>query len=90
MPVQSAAIGSQEDRALAALADGQVDRPGGARRQRDGDDLAALTGDHQGAVPALDAQRLDIGARGLGDPQSVQGQQGDKCMLGGWPKPGGH
>jgi hypothetical protein len=90
VPVQSATVGGQEDGALAALADGQVDRPGGVRRQWDGDDLAALAGDHQGTVPALDAQRLDVGARGLGDSQPVQGQQGDECMLGGRPKPGGY
>ena len=34
----------EEDRAVAAFAGGQVDRPGGARRERDGDDLAALIG----------------------------------------------
>jgi hypothetical protein len=44
VPVQSAAIGSQEERPVAALADGQIDRSRGARRQRDGDDLAALAG----------------------------------------------
>jgi hypothetical protein len=44
VPVQPAAIGGQEDWSLAALADGQVDRAGGARRERDGDDLAALAG----------------------------------------------
>ena len=36
----------QEDRPFAALADSQVDGPCGARGQRDGDDLAALAGDH--------------------------------------------
>ena len=56
MPVQPPAIGSQEDRPFAAFADGQVDRPRGAWRERDSDDLAALAGDHQGPVPALDAQ----------------------------------
>jgi hypothetical protein len=40
MPVQPLAVGGQEYRPVSALADGQVDRPGGARRQRDGDDLA--------------------------------------------------
>ena len=41
-------------------------------------------------MPTLDAQRLDIGARGLGYPQPVQGQQGDEGMLGGRPETGGH
>jgi hypothetical protein len=43
-PVQSAAIRGQEDRPVATLADGQVDRTGGAWCQRDGDDLAAPCG----------------------------------------------
>jgi hypothetical protein len=41
MPVQSPPVGSQEHRALRALGDGQVDRPG-TRRQWDGHHLAAL------------------------------------------------
>jgi hypothetical protein len=60
MPVEPAAVGGQEGRPLAPFANSQVDHPGGARRQRDGDDLAALAGDHQGAVAALDAQGLDV------------------------------
>jgi len=42
MPVQPATVRRQEYRPVGALAGGQVDRPGGARCQRDGDDLAAL------------------------------------------------
>jgi hypothetical protein len=38
----------------------------GAGCERDGDDLAALAGDHQGTVPALDAKRLDAGTGGFG------------------------
>jgi hypothetical protein len=33
---------------------------------------------------------LDIGAGGLGDPQPVQGQQGDQGMPGGRAETGGH
>jgi len=36
-----------------------------ARRQRDSEDLAALAGDHQGPVAALDAQVLDVSAGGV-------------------------
>ena len=89
VPVQPPAIRGQEDGSFAALADGQVDRPRGARRERDGDDLAALAGDHQGPVAALDAERFDVGAGGFGDPQPVEGQQGDQRVLGGRPEPGG-
>jgi hypothetical protein len=81
MPVQPAAIGGQEDRSFGALADGQVDRPCGARRQRNGDDLAAFAGDDQGPVPAFDAQDFDVGAGGLGDPQAVEGQQRDQRVF---------
>jgi hypothetical protein len=44
MAVQPPAVGSKEERPFGALAGGQVDRPGGARRERDGDDLAAPCG----------------------------------------------
>jgi hypothetical protein len=65
VPVQPPPVGGQEHRAAGALADGQVDGPGRPRRQRDGDDLAALAGDDQRPVPALEAQVLDVGAGGL-------------------------
>jgi len=55
--------------------------PDGARSERDGDDLAALTGDRQGPVPALQAQVLDVGAGGFGDPQPVHREQGEQRML---------
>ena len=89
VPVQPPPVGGQEDRSFGALADGQVDRPGGARRERDGDDLAALAGDGQRPVPAFEAQVLDVGAGGLRDPQPVQGEQGDQRVLGGRAEPGG-
>jgi hypothetical protein len=44
VPVQPPPIGCQEDRALAAFAEGQVDRPRGPQRQRNGHDLAAFCG----------------------------------------------
>jgi hypothetical protein len=44
VPVQPPPVRGEEQRSLGALADSQVDRPGGARRERDGDDLAALCG----------------------------------------------
>ena len=42
MPVQPAPVCGQEDWSVCTFTGGQVDRPGGARRQRDRDDLAAL------------------------------------------------
>ena len=42
VPVQPPAVPGQEHWPFDALADGQVECPGGPRRQRDGHDLAAL------------------------------------------------
>jgi hypothetical protein len=89
VPVQPFPVCGGEEGSFGALADRQVDRPGGARGERDGDDLAALAGDNQGPVPALQAQVLDVRARGLRDPQPVQREQGDQRVLGGRAEPGG-
>jgi hypothetical protein len=62
VPVQPAAGRGEDHWSLAALADREVDGPGGARGERDGDDLAALAGDHQGLVAALGAHGVDVGA----------------------------
>ena len=62
VPVQPPAVPGQEHGTVGALADGQIDRPDGARCQRDGDDLAALAGDGQRPVAALQAQVLDVRA----------------------------
>jgi len=48
VPVEPLAVGGEEQRSFGALAGGQVDRPGGAGRERYRDDLAALAGDDQG------------------------------------------
>jgi hypothetical protein len=64
-----------------AFPDGQVDGSGGARRERDGDDLAALAQHSQRAVAALGAQRFDIRAERFTDLQPVQDQQAHQCML---------
>ena len=66
MPVHTIAIGAQEDRPVQALADGQIDRPGGARGEWDGDQLAALTQHGQGAVPALETEIVDVRAQSFG------------------------
>jgi len=89
MPVQPLPIRAAEDRPVHALADGKVDRPRGGGRERDGDDLAALAGDHQGTVPPLHAQGFNAGAGGFGDPQPVERQQRDQRVLGRRAQPGG-
>jgi hypothetical protein len=91
VPVQPSPVFGEEDRAAAAFAGGQVDRPGCARGERDGDDLAALM---RVIVrvrwPRSRPQVLDITAGGLGDPQPVQREQRDQRMPGRRPEPGGH
>jgi hypothetical protein len=82
VPVQPLFVRAGEDRSFHALSNGQVDRPRGAWRERDGDNLAALAGDNQGSVPAFDAQFLDAGAGGFGHPEPVERQQGDQRVLG--------
>jgi hypothetical protein len=82
------AVRGQEHRPAGTLADGQVDRPGGVRRERDGDDLAALAGNGESPVAAFQIEVLDVGAGGLGDPQPVQREQRDRRMLCRRPVPG--
>jgi hypothetical protein len=52
------AVRGQEHRCAGALADGQVGRPGGVRRERDGDDLAALAGNRESPVAAFQIEVL--------------------------------
>jgi hypothetical protein len=52
----------------------QVDRPRRPRREREGDHLAALAGDDQSVVPALDAQGINAGASGFGYSEPVERQ----------------
>ena len=80
VPVQSPPIRGQEHRPFGTFADGQVDRPGGTRRQRDRHHLAALARDGESPVAALESQVLDVGAGGLRDPQPVQREQRDQRM----------
>jgi hypothetical protein len=88
VPVHPLPVRGEEQRPAGALADGQVDGAGGARGERDRDDLAALAGDDEGPVPALQAQVLDVGTGGLRYPKSVEGEQGDQGVLGGRAEPG--
>ena len=62
VPVQPRPVKCEEDRSFHAFADGQVDRPRGTGRERDGDNFAALASNYQSAVTALDAQVLEVGA----------------------------
>jgi hypothetical protein len=76
--VQPSPVDSDEDGSVAAFADGQVNRTGGGRCERDGDHLATLGGDDQRAVAAFGAQALDVSAGCLRCSQAVQRKQGDQ------------
>jgi hypothetical protein len=88
VPVQPPPVTGDEDRPVGSFADGQVDRAGRTRRERDSDHLAALAGDDQCAVAAIETEVLDVGAGGFGDPQPVQCEQGDDRVLAGCAEPG--
>ena len=62
-----------EARPVDAFADGQVDRAGDPWGERHGDELAALADNGEGAMAALEAEGVDVGADRLRDPQPVQG-----------------
>src|SRR6202012_2693493 len=89
VPVQSFPIRGAEQRPAGALANGQVDGAGGARGERDRDDLAALAGDDEGPVPAFQTQVLDVGTGGLRYPKPVEGEQGAHGVLDPRAEPGG-
>ena len=72
-----AAIGSEEDWHLTALADGQVDCPCRARRERHY--LAAFAGGHQSPVPALSAQGIPMPARVASERRSPREQRHSGC-----------
>ncbi len=76
--VHPPALGPEEDRPGRPLADVEVEGPGCARREGDGDVLSALAHDLEGPVPALEVEAVDVGAEGFGDPQPVEGQGGKR------------
>ena len=55
-------LGAGEDRPLQALAERQIDRPGGPRGEWDGDDLPALAQDDQRPMPTFEAEFVDVSA----------------------------
>ena len=76
MPIETtSAVMVQEDRSFLPFPDAQVDGPSRPRRERDGDDLASLTGDRQRPVPPLQPKMLDIGVQSFRDAQPVLCQQ---------------
>ena len=87
--VEAFAVPSEEDRSLDAFTDRQVDRAGCARCRWDGHDLAALAQHGEGAMPALEAERFDVGAECFGDSQPVDRQQRHQRVFAGRRQAGG-
>jgi hypothetical protein len=89
VPVEALTATGQQDRAIGAFADDEVDRSRRARGEWHGDCLAALAKHHQRAVAAFQSESFDIGADRLGDAQPVQCQQRDQRMFAGAGQAGG-
>ena len=66
--VEALAVVAVQDRALAALSDGQVDGAGHPGHQGDHGRLVALADDAQRPVAPVKAQVLGVGGTGLADP----------------------
>ena len=64
-----------QDRALVALADGEVDGPGHPGNEGDHGRLVSLADDAQRPVSAVKTKILDVGGTGLAHPQAVETQQ---------------
>jgi hypothetical protein len=60
--VQTVTVSGSEDRSLGTLPDGQVDRSGRSRCQRDRDNLAAFAEDRQCSVTSFHAEGFDVRA----------------------------
>src|SRR5664279_5464316 len=73
--IKTPTVRRDEDRTAVTFADGQIDRPGSTRCQRDGDGLTSLAHDGEGPMASLEAQGLDVGPDRFGDPQTVERQQ---------------
>jgi hypothetical protein len=88
VPVRPPSVRSQEHRPAARSPMARSIARAVRGASGDGDDLAAVAGDRQRPVPAIEAQVLDHGAGGLGDSQAVEREQGDQRMLGRRAEPG--
>jgi hypothetical protein len=66
MTVQSPPVGFDEDRTVESRADRQIDGSRHARCQRHRRGLAALADDGEGAMPAFETERVDVGADRFG------------------------
>ncbi len=87
--VETPTVAGDEDRPGGTFADGQVDRPCGPQRRRDGHGLAALAQHGESPMASLHTKRLDVRPDRLCYPQPVEGQQRAPGMLTGRAEPCG-
>ena len=66
--VETSPVGVEEQRALAAFADREVDGAGRSGREWDDYGLAALAQNGQGAVSSFETERLDVRTSCFRDP----------------------
>ena len=71
-PVEALAIVTQEDRSVSPFTDGEVDRSGRTRDQRNEGGFVALAHDPQHPVAPFEGHVLDVGVAGFAHPQAVQ------------------
>ena len=73
--VETVAVVAQQDRSLYPFADRQIQRSGSARDERDPGGPVAFADNLQRAMPAFEAEVLDVGPARFADPQPVQAEQ---------------
>ena len=78
MAVKAPSIGADEGGSRQALADGEVDSPGCAWRQRHRHNLASFAQHRQRPVAAVEPEGLDVGANSFRDTEAVQGEERDE------------
>ena len=81
VPVETATTPREKDWTFAALANREIDGPGGARGEGDRDDLPALPQDHERAVAAVEAKVFDVGTERFGNTQAVQRKQAKQRVV---------
>jgi hypothetical protein len=73
-PLKALPVTATQDRPIASFADSEVDRPRGARDERNDRRLVALADDLKRAMATLEPQVLNVGRACLADAQAVQAQ----------------
>lgn len=78
---ESLAFPAAQNRAFVVFADGQVDRAGGSRDQRDRGGFVAFACNAQDPMASLDGHILDVGLARFADSQPVQAQEHSEGLV---------